>query len=680
MADYTPTLGDYTELKPFRFWCQKVLPLVYDDTLSYYELLCKVVDYLNKTMEDVDTLHGDVVNLHSAYVQLQDYVNTYFDNLDVQEEINNKLDDMVESGTMSLLLAGVVGYSGVTAVASSDDFTDHAKIYVLMTDGYMYYWNGSAWTKSGLYYPNVTGLINANTNLINATNVASVLTNGKLSSLTGNTFYVVSSSALSGISDLPTGLNTTFSIVTFEDAAHIAIQIIIATSANLNFSRLIYNYNTTPDPTPWTPMIGSDEYNKKLISSNTDTVTSANVSTLLPNGVLSDLPVNSYYVFGATALSGISDLPDLVNSSFSVLTLMNNSGIANQVLLCMTGSVNYNYARVIFNYNATQDVGAWMPLQSINDITGNNLNANYPVLNSTNITTLLPASKLEDAPYNSILCFSSTGASALLDIPNTAKGNELFALTSGKNNVNNVYQIIYSRNGEAYFRLFYDYKTQSPSASAWFNLSHPFSTKKWCFFGDSLCYRAASGFGFPNALNLDNYKNCGVAQATMAYRENSIPAQIDAEVALNNSYDYIMIEGGWNDWYGSTIGSVPSEITTDPSDITRTTACGGLEYSIVKLMTSYPSAKLYYLAVHQIGDGVDTDGGGGETFREMTDKFIQICQMYGVEVIDCFHDSGLNTALSEMLPNTTSSDGIHPTLNAFKKFYRPVILKHINNC
>ena len=45
-ANFTPQLGDYKTLQPFRYWCQKVLPLVYDDSLSYYELLCKVVDYL----------------------------------------------------------------------------------------------------------------------------------------------------------------------------------------------------------------------------------------------------------------------------------------------------------------------------------------------------------------------------------------------------------------------------------------------------------------------------------------------------------------------------------------------------------------------------------------------------------------------------------------------------------
>ena len=90
-------MDNYIDLKPFKFWCQKVLPLVYDDSLSYYELLCKVVDYLNKTMTDVTVLHDE-------FVQLQSWVNDYFDNLDVQNEINNKLDKMSEDGTLSKLL------------------------------------------------------------------------------------------------------------------------------------------------------------------------------------------------------------------------------------------------------------------------------------------------------------------------------------------------------------------------------------------------------------------------------------------------------------------------------------------------------------------------------------------------------------------------------------------------
>ena len=103
-ADFTPTREPQIPLRPFRYWCQKVLPLVYDDSLSYYDLLCKVVDYLNKTMEDVSNMDTDVTNVYTAYSELQSYVNSYFDSLDVQQEINNKLDSMASDGTLANII------------------------------------------------------------------------------------------------------------------------------------------------------------------------------------------------------------------------------------------------------------------------------------------------------------------------------------------------------------------------------------------------------------------------------------------------------------------------------------------------------------------------------------------------------------------------------------------------
>lgn len=103
-ADFTPTLGVYNTVRPFRFWCQKVLPLVYDDSLSYYEMLCKVRDYLNKLIEDVSTAEDNIQDLAEAYAQLEGYVNTYFDSLDVSEEIDAKLDAMVTDGTLTNLI------------------------------------------------------------------------------------------------------------------------------------------------------------------------------------------------------------------------------------------------------------------------------------------------------------------------------------------------------------------------------------------------------------------------------------------------------------------------------------------------------------------------------------------------------------------------------------------------
>ena len=106
-ANFTPIFGGYREPGAFRFWCQKVLPLVYDDSLSYYELLCKVVDYINNLVHDNSATIDNVNALLTAYNQLQDYVNNYFANLDITSEISDKIDQMADDGTLLEILEPV---------------------------------------------------------------------------------------------------------------------------------------------------------------------------------------------------------------------------------------------------------------------------------------------------------------------------------------------------------------------------------------------------------------------------------------------------------------------------------------------------------------------------------------------------------------------------------------------
>lgn len=87
----------YKKLEPFRFWCQHVLPTVYDDSLSYYELLCKVVKQLNYMVDNLNDMNEEVTTLVNE-------VNNYFENLDIQSEVNNKLDSMVADGTLDKII------------------------------------------------------------------------------------------------------------------------------------------------------------------------------------------------------------------------------------------------------------------------------------------------------------------------------------------------------------------------------------------------------------------------------------------------------------------------------------------------------------------------------------------------------------------------------------------------
>lgn len=61
----------------FRLWCYKVLPLVYDDSLSYYEILCKMVDYINNLIE-TDKLQNDEINKLKQEIQaVQNWIDNF---------------------------------------------------------------------------------------------------------------------------------------------------------------------------------------------------------------------------------------------------------------------------------------------------------------------------------------------------------------------------------------------------------------------------------------------------------------------------------------------------------------------------------------------------------------------------------------------------------------------------
>ena len=64
-------------LPKFRFWCYKVLPLVYDDSLSYYEVLCKVVDYINKLIDQDQIFADEIFALQSELQTVTSWIENF---------------------------------------------------------------------------------------------------------------------------------------------------------------------------------------------------------------------------------------------------------------------------------------------------------------------------------------------------------------------------------------------------------------------------------------------------------------------------------------------------------------------------------------------------------------------------------------------------------------------------
>lgn len=49
-------INTFNTVSALKYWCYKILPLVYDDSLSYYEVLCKVKEKLNEVINNTNNI------------------------------------------------------------------------------------------------------------------------------------------------------------------------------------------------------------------------------------------------------------------------------------------------------------------------------------------------------------------------------------------------------------------------------------------------------------------------------------------------------------------------------------------------------------------------------------------------------------------------------------------------
>lgn len=118
-------------LKHFRFWCQKVLPLVYDDSLSYYEVLCKVVTYINQIIDSENQIIENVEQLKEELEEVQDWINN-FDTSFAESIIREYL------ATMIFVEISDAGYFLYFIPESWDDITFNTTGLDITIDNYDY--------------------------------------------------------------------------------------------------------------------------------------------------------------------------------------------------------------------------------------------------------------------------------------------------------------------------------------------------------------------------------------------------------------------------------------------------------------------------------------------------------------------------------------------------------------
>lgn len=118
-------------LKHFRFWCQKVLPLVYDDSLSYYEVLCKVVTYINNLIESDKAIIDDIDALKDELSVVSDWINN-FDTTTIEKIVSEWL------ATSIFVEISDAGYFIYYIPESWDDISFNTTGLDMPNDGYDY--------------------------------------------------------------------------------------------------------------------------------------------------------------------------------------------------------------------------------------------------------------------------------------------------------------------------------------------------------------------------------------------------------------------------------------------------------------------------------------------------------------------------------------------------------------
>lgn len=191
--DFKPDQNEYGNLSPFKTWLKYQIntwgfnnfPFLENDfdQLTEYGMMMKLMKSMYQVIENQNLVEDDMNKLYTAYTELQTYVdnainefetsvnnqvqsledfmNNYFANLDVQEEINNKLDEYLDDGTLEHIIASYLQTQKIynthaEMVADTTNLVDGLTVQTLgysnINDGGGAFYKMTSTEPSGTYY------------------------------------------------------------------------------------------------------------------------------------------------------------------------------------------------------------------------------------------------------------------------------------------------------------------------------------------------------------------------------------------------------------------------------------------------------------------------------------------------------------------------------------------------
>lgn len=655
-----------------------------------------------------------------GFNELYKFVNDYFENLDVQNEINNKLNEMSKNGELSkIIYPMVINVASPVFVDSESQMIDENRIYVLNNSGMIYYWNGKTFINSGVKY---------GAQLNNFTYNGLISGEFSLSDYRTYGFYLcLDGSVPSDYPEmLPKGL---FCLINYTSSSGDGLQLVYVMGKNSIASRVVGNTITD-----WTYC-----YNSNIVSNSPE------LSTLTEPGYI-------YYIVSAGDTKP-SDFPKNANFLTSLIlnfTFQSSDGYYGQQFLYDI-TARKIYSRTI----STDGGGEWMEgdtnggfngyIPSTHETLLSAYNNSGYYIHTTSVSGYIDYTDFpERIPKTNFILVNKTdgqgnGKQLIIsmfsgDIASRAIGYDwtyqYFGTPSGQTLFT---ETLLDYTGPGYFYYVVSSDSIKPSdwpseipfettmiinqsfysssgyygmqfiipannnaiarryfstnyASDWLiikNYKTIFGapTSKWLALGDSITAgvyswknedgsssRTQTGtkYNYANLISewynnavVDNKAILGLGYAfTDSNPERNIVNIIDS--IDNWDYDLISIMLGTNDYYSQS-----GQIGTKSSEAGDGTISGNCRYCIEKIMRENPSCRLVILSPLNMKTGdistkyaLNKQNSKGFTLIEEMNIIKYWCEYYGIEFIN------MTTECSEVNVlniNTAIADSVHPT-------------------
>lgn len=542
----------FNPVTPLKFWCQKVLPLVYDDSLSYYEVLCKVSEKINELIENNENL--------------PDYIT---------EEIKQQLSDtnlekIVGSYLTDFVLNVKFPPEGIPASIGDGVTDDHDSIQMCID-----YANENG--GKALYFPDGVYITSPLT-LKNNVTIFGASINSSVIKLKANS----TNSLFSGTSS-----NNTISRITID--GNIASQINELTLISLNGSNISFDN-----------LVLSNS-NKAINIINTGNIVLMN-SLRLNNcpyfiqlsgagyAVCDNLCFNNTSIASSTSLINNSLSNSLFTNLFSVITI--NNAITNSGSKCYYSGIINNAENIINDNtnNITYNFYGDKKITSNKSITESTTTKQIYV---TNLNETIANRKVNGGSSIEVLTGNKTQNSVVNTENVTSK-----IINATEINLNTSNPLTYKTPGSLnkYFK-YVPFKGQDGTDySVLVSNNYDFSLKprrKAIYIGDSYF----NGVGATPTTDLVYYinKKCGIAQHwnyshgatgfirntdSLKFYNQLVQASNDSQITDKAEVTDIIVAGGLND---TGVSWTQTLLNTECNNISK----------LAK--TAFPNAKLWYI-------------------------------------------------------------------------------------